>query len=131
MKTLYVDTFEYKHTKLRSRYLQAGEEYLKYLRDLVYRRYDKYLNNIESNKTELTKELISNKQLESDILSLELKVAEINKRLNPYYAINELIIYNPFSSDEKDVYQLYEPSIGRKVFKTQEETEEYKKLNRI
>ncbi len=41
MRTLYVDTYDYKQTKLRRKYLQTDREYLKYLRELVYSRYCK------------------------------------------------------------------------------------------
>ena len=51
---------------------------------------------------------MSNEELTKAVLEQALKVAEINKRLNPYYAVNELIIYNPFSLDGFNLYQLYE-----------------------
>lgn len=125
MKTLYANTFEYKQTKLRRKYLQPDKEYLRYLQELIYKRYYKYLNYNES------KELINNEQISNEVLRQELKIAEINKRLNPYYAINELVVYNPFSSEIRDVYQLYEPAIGKKIFKSAEEESKYKKLNKI
>lgn len=133
MKTLYVDTFEYKQKRLRRKYLHPDEEYLRYLQELIYNRYYKYLNDNESNEifSCVRNGLINNEQLSTEILNQELKIAEINKRLNPYYAINELIIYNPFGLESHDLYQLYEPSIGKKVFKSSEEEYKYKKLNKI
>lgn len=133
MKTLYVDTFQYKQTRLRRKYLQPDAEYLKYLQELVYDRYYKYLVNNETNEIlSLVRDgLINNEQLSNEVLKQELHIADINKRLNPYYAINELIIYNPFGINFHDIYQLYEPAVGKKVFKTDEEEEEYKKLNKI
>lgn len=133
MKTLYVDTFQYKQTRLRRKYLQASAEYLRYLQELVYDRYYKYLNTNESNEilSQVRNGLINNEQLSNEVLKQELRIAEINKRLNPYYAINELIIYNPFSLEPHDLYQLYEPAVGRKVFKSFDEEQEYKKLNKV
>lgn len=133
MKTLYADTFKYKQTRLRRKYLKTDEEYLKYLLDLVYARYYKYLNTNESNAllSRVRNGQINNEQLSNEVLKQELQVAEINKRLNPYYAINELIIYNPFSLESRGLYQLYEPAIGKKLFKSLEEEHEYKKYNKI
>lgn len=133
MKTLYVDTFEYKQTRLRKKYLKTDEEYIKYLRELIYGRYYKYLNEKDENNilTRIKEGTMSAEELSDEVLKQELKIAEINKRLNPYYAINELTIYNPFGNEDCDLFQLYEPAIGKKAFKSREESEEYKKLNKI
>lgn len=133
MRTLYVDTFKYKQTRLRRKYLQPDVEYLRYLQELVYDRYYKYLNTNESNEllSRVKNGLINNEQLSNEVLKQELQIAEINKRLNPYYAINELIMYNPFSEETHDIYQLYEPAVGRKVFKSSEEEQKYKQLNKV
>lgn len=133
MRTIYVDTFLYKQARLRRKYLKTDEEYLKYLKELVYARYYSYLN--ESKDTDIFADLKSGKksaeEVSEEILKQELKIADINKRLNPYYAINELTIYNPFNDSDDDFYQLYEPSIGKKTFKSQEKLLEYKKLTKI
>lgn len=133
MRTIYADTFAYKQSRLRRMYLQPDEDYLSYLNSLVYTRYYNYLYSSESNDVfKLVKSgKMSNEELTEKILKRELEVAEISKRLIPYYAINELIIYNPFSSKLSDLYQLYEPSVGKKTFKSLEEETEYKKLTRI
>lgn len=133
MKTLYVDTYEYTQTRLRRKYLKTDHEYLEYLQELVYSRYYHYLNNnIDNNFFSSLKDgLISGEELTSEILKQELKIAEINRRLNPYYAINELVIYSPEGNEDEEFYQLYEPAVGRKTFETFESELEYKKLNRI
>lgn len=133
MKTLFADTYEYKQKRLRRKYLSTDEEYLKYLNNLVYGRYYRYLSDNETNDllSNIQRGTMSNEELTKIILEQELKVAEINKRLNPYYAVNELIIYNPFSLENSDLYQLYEPAVGRKTFENLEVETEYKKLNKI
>ena len=88
--------------------------------------------NIDNNFFSSLKDgLISGEELTSEILKQELKIAEINRRLNPYYAINELVIYSPEGNEDEEFYQLYEPAVGKKVFKSWEEEEEYKKLNKV
>ncbi len=79
----------------------------------------KYLSDNESNELFLNVQngTISNEELIKVVLEQELKVAEINKRLNPYYAVNELIIYNPFRDENSDLYQLYEPAVGKNILK--------------
>lgn len=134
MKTLYVDNFAYKQARLRRMYLQADEEYLKYLNDLVYSRYYSYLDRrLTPNELfSLVKEgVISNEELSKEILKRELAIAEISKRLIPFYAVNELVVYNPFSDKAQDLYQLYEPSVGKKSFRSLEEEQDYKKRTRI
>ena len=108
-------------------------KHLEYLQELVYSRYYHYLNNnIDNNFFSSLKDgLISGEELTSEILKQELKIAEINRRLNPYYAINELVIYSPEGNEDEEFYQLYEPAVGRKTFETFESELEYKKLNRI
>lgn len=133
MKTLYVDTFDYKQTRLRKKFLQTDEEYLKYLCELVNERYVRYMSDDIFSGMLLHSQIknMSKDKLSKEILDQELKVAEINRRLNPFYAINELIIYNPFLEENEDIYQLYEPSVGRKVFTSLDAEIEYKKLNKI
>lgn len=133
MKTIFADTFKYKQARLRRKYLKPDEEYLKYLQELVYDRYYKYLKSDESNEllSYVKDGLINNEQLSSEILKEEMIIAEINRRLIPYYTINELVIFDPFSLNPHDMYQLYEPATGRKIFRSSEEVEEYKKLSKV
>lgn len=133
MRTLYVDTYLYKQTRLRRKYLKADEEYLKYLRELVYDRYYKYLNDNKNGDifADLRTGKKSAEEVSEEILKQELKIADINKRLNPYYAINELTIFNPFSDSDDDFYQLYEPSVGKKKFNSRDKLDEYKKLTKV
>lgn len=133
MKTIYTDTFDYKQNRIRRRYLRTDKEYLEYLNELVYSRYYKYLSspNSDSLFARIKDGSISNEELSSEILAQELKIAEVNRRLNPYYAINELVIYNPFDSNGRDLFQIYEPSVGKKIFYSIDDEENYKKLNKI
>lgn len=133
MKTLYADTFAYKKARLRRMYLQTDSEYLKYLNDLVYSRYYSYLDGRTPNDLfSLVKDgVISNEELSKEILKRELAIAEISKRLIPFYAVNELAVYNPFSEKAHELYQLYEPSVGKSIFRSLEEAQDYKKRARI
>lgn len=49
---------------------------------------------------------------------LESEIAEINRRLNPYYAINELTFYNMFEDEIDSISLLYEPALGKKLYKS-------------
>lgn len=133
MKTLYANTFDYKQKRLKQKYLHAPNEYLKYLQELVYNRYKQQLMNNEKNMIleKIKTNMISEDEISSLILEQELKIAEINKRLNPYYAINELAIYNPFSKNYNGIFELYEPSSGRKLFYDVEDVMVYKRENKI
>lgn len=132
MKTLFVDSFDYKQKILKKKYLNAPEEYLKYLEDLVYSRYYEYFKDKTDEKIF---ELIKDKKMSLDEISdialkEELKIAEINRRLNPYYAINSLAIYNPYG-DEEPVTLLYEPASGKKIYKSLNELQEFKRENNL
>lgn len=132
MKTLFVDSFDYKQKILKKKYLNAPEEYLQYLEDLVYSRYYEYFQDKTDKKIF---ELIKSKKMSLDEISdialkEELKIAEINRRLNPYYAINSLTIYNPYS-DEDPITLLYEPSSGKKLYKSLNELQEFKRENNL
>lgn len=132
MKTLFVDSFDYKQKILKKKYLNAPEEYLKYLEDLVYSRYYGYFKDKTDEKIfELIKDRKMSLDEISDIaLKEELKIAEINRRLNPYYAINSLAIYNPYG-DEEPVTLLYEPASGKKTYKSLNELQEFKRENNL
>lgn len=132
MKTLFVDSFDYKQKLLKKKYLNAPEEYLKYLEDLVYSRYYEYFKDKTDEKLfELIKDNKMSLDEISDIaLKEELKIAEINRRLNPYYAINSLAIYNPYA-DEEPITLLYEPASGKKLYKSLKELQEFKRENNL
>lgn len=134
MKTLYADSFDYKQKLLKKKYLNAPVEYLKYLEDLVYSRYYEYFQG-EVSKDSLF-EKIRNGYIDIDKLSdialaEELKIAEINRRLNPYYAINELTFYNMFDDDFESMSLLYEPALGKKLYKYSEELNTFKRENNL
>ena len=66
------------------------------------------------------------------MLAEEIKVAELNRRLNPYYAINEVIFYRGIIDDTKeDYYEYYEPNIGKQLIKSTKEAIAFKKSNKI
>lgn len=134
MKTLYADSFDYKQKLLKKKYLNAPVEYLKYLEDLVYSRYYEYFQG-EVSKDSLF-EKIRNGYIDIDKLSdialaEELKIAEINRRLNPYYAINELTFYNMFDDDFDSMTLLYEPALGKRLYKSFEDLNAFKRENNL
>lgn len=134
MKTLYADSFDYKQKLLKKKYLNAPVEYLKYLEDLVYSRYYEYFQG-EVSKDSLF-EKIRNGYIDIDKLSdialaEELKIAEINRRLNPYYAINELTFYNMFDDDFDSMSLLYEPALGKRLYKSSEDLNAFKRENNL
>ena len=120
MKTLFVDSFDYKQKILKKKYLNAPEEYLKYLEDLVYSRYYEYFKDKTDEKLfELIKDNKMSLDEISDIaLKEELKIAEINRRLNPY-------------ADEEPITLLYEPASGKKLYKSLKELQEFKRENNL
>lgn len=133
MSTLYADTFGYKQSILRKDLLKAPDDYLKYLQGLIYDRYYQYLDDDEYNKifSSVKKGLIKNESLGEKFLEEEMVIAQINRRLNPFYAINQLSIYNPFLDDFDANFQLYEPNTGKKVFDSFDSVIQYKKDNKI
>lgn len=62
---------------------------------------------------------------------LESEIAEINRRLNPYYAINELTFYNMFEDEIYSISLLYEPALGKKLYKSLEDLNEFKRENNL
>ena len=71
-------------------------------------------------------------EISNIILQEEIKVAELNRRLNPYYAINELIYYRSIIDPNlEDYYEYYEPGIGKHLIKSTEDAFNFKKSNKI
>ena len=134
MKTVYADLFSYKQKTLKRKYFQAPSDYIKYLEELVYDRYYEYLNKSEQNNIleQIKQGLINSEEISNLILQEEIKVAELNRRLNPYYAINELIYYRSIiDPDLEDYYEYYEPGIGKRLIKSTEDAFNFKKSNKI
>ena len=127
-KTLYVDSYSYKQSKLRKKFLHTPKEYLKYLEGLIYSRYYKYLSEEENNKflDQMKEGTLNGDQVRDLIAKNEVLIAEINRKINLYYAINKLHFYEPESGDTLGI-QIFEPLMGMKRFRTQEEFLEFKK----
>lgn len=126
-KTLYVDSFSYKQNTMKKT-LHAPSDYLDYLQDLVCNRYYRYLTEEENNAIleQIKNGSTDSKTISSRILEYELKLAELNRKLNLFYAINKLQFYVPMSGDFLQL-QLYEPMMGKKTFKTEEEFDSFRK----
>lgn len=134
MKTVYADLFSYKQNILKRKYFKAPSDYIKYLEELVYDRYYEYLNKNEKIAIleRIKKGLISSEEISNLVLAEEIKVAELNRRLNPYYAINEVVFYRGIIDDAKeDYYEYYEPNIGKQLIKSTKEAIAFKKSNKI
>ena len=133
MKTLYVDSFDYRQRLLKKKYLNAPVEYLKYLEDLVYSRYYEYFQGVGDGTLfeKIRCGLVDIDKLSDLALAEELKIAEINRRLNPYYAINELTFYNMFEDEIDSISLLYEPALGKKLYKSLEDLNEFKRENNL
>ena len=133
MKTLYVDSFDYRQRLLKKKYLNAPVEYLKYLEDLVYSRYYEYFQGVGDGTLfeKIRCGLVDIDKLSDLALAEELKIAEINRRLNPYYAINELTFYNMFEDEFDSISLLYEPALGKKLYKSLEDLNEFKRENNL
>lgn len=127
-QTMYVDAFSYNHRNTRKKFLHAPREYLRYLEDLIYSRYYKYLSDEENNSflEHMKMGDLGEKQVLDMIVKNEMIIAEINRSLNLYYAINNLQIYEPMTANTLGI-QLYEPMMGTKIFSTQEEFDDFKK----
>ena len=134
MKTVYADLFSYKQNILKRKYFKAPSDYIKYLEELVYDRYYEYLNKNEKIAIleQIKKGLKSSEEISNLVLAEEIKVAELNRRLNPYYAINEVVFYRGIIDDTKeDYYEYYEPNIGKQLIKSTKEAVTFKKNNKI
>lgn len=127
-KTIYVDSFSYKQSKMSKKFLHAPNEYLKYLESLVYSRYYKYLSEEESNTflEQMKSGYINGQQVRDSIAEYEMMIAEINRSINLYYAINKLHFYDPMTCETVSI-QLYEPMMGTKIFHSNEEFLTFKK----
>lgn len=134
MKTVYADLFSYKQNILKRKYFKAPSDYIKYLEELVYDRYYEYLNKNEKIAIleQIKKGLKSSEEISNLVLAEEIKVAELNRRLNPYYAINEVVFYRGIIDDTKeDYYEYYEPNIGKQLIKSTKEAVTFKRNNKI
>lgn len=133
MKTLFVDSFDYKQKILKKKFLNAPIQYLKYLENLVYSRYYDYFQGEESESIfeSIRKGKVSIDKISDIALKEELKIAEINRLLNPYYAINSLTLYNVFSDEEDIISLFYEPAAGRKICRNEEQILEFKRENNL
>ena len=127
-ETLYVDSFNYKIKKLHTKFLQAPHEYLEYLYGLIYSRYYKYLTEKETNNflEQMKNGVLDGEQIRDLIAKNELVIAEINRNINSYYAINKLQFFEPMTSDTLAI-QLFEPMMGTKIYKDIDEYNEFKK----
>ncbi len=127
-KTIYVDSFSYKQSKLQKKFLHAPKEYLRYLDGLIYNQYYKYLSEDENNTffEQMRKGFVKKEQVRDSIAKNEMIIAQVNRNLNSYYAINQLHFYEPMTSETLGI-QIYEPMMGTKNFNSQEEFDEFKK----
>lgn len=127
-QTMYVDAFSYKQDRMSKKFLQVPLGYLKYLESLVYSTYYKYLSDEEKNIIfeQIKNGLINGKQVCDLIATYEMKIAEINRRLNLYYTINRLQFFDPITCDLLGI-QLYEPMMGKQNFGSFEEYNDFKR----
>ena len=127
-ETMYVDSFSYKIKNLHKKFLHAPREYLKYLDGLIYCRYYKYLSEDENNAflEQMKKGILNGEQVRDLIAKYELVIAEINRKINLYYAINKLHFFEPMTAETIGI-QLYEPMMGIKNFTNFDEYDEFKK----
>lgn len=81
---------------------------------------------------QIKKGLISSEKIGNLVLAEEIKIAELNRRLNPYYAINEVTFYHNSLDDTKDNYYMYyEPNIGKQLIKSDVDNIKFKNNNKI
>ena len=69
---------------------------------------------------------LDGEQIRDLIAKNELVIAEINRNINSYYAINKLQFFEPMTSDTLAI-QLFEPMMGTKIYKDIDEYNEFKK----
>ena len=69
---------------------------------------------------------LNGEQIRDLIAKYELVIAEINRNINLYYAINKLHFFEPITSETLSI-QLYEPMMGTKFFTNQDEYNEFKR----
>lgn len=127
-KTIYVDFVSYQLSKLRKTFLHAPKEYLTYLDGLIYNKYYKYLSEADNNAffEQIRQGVVTQEEVRDSIAKNEMLIAQINRSMNTYYAINKLQFYKPITCDTLGI-QIYEPLIGTKRFDTQEAFEEFEK----
>ncbi len=116
-KTLYVDSFFYNQRQRKKKLFQTPDEYLVYLERLVYDRYYRFLEGDEKNAIleQFQSGAIDGAEVSRSIADYEMQVAELNRNINLYYAINKLQAYRPYAGDTIGI-QLYEPMMGKKMF---------------
>lgn len=128
--TIYVDSFFYKQNKMRDKFLNAPIEYLMYLEELVYKRYYNYISLKEGNYNELLERIkrgnIKSEELTQQILKRQMQIAEVNRNINYYYAIDKMQFYKPCTGEITEI-KLYEPMMGQKSFNS---IEKYKKFTK-
>ncbi len=126
--TIYVDSFDYKLSRIRKKFLQFPNDYLRYLQDLIFNRFYKYLPESETDVlvAGMRKDDTGGKTLSSKIAESELCIAKINREINLYYAINKLQFFEPETCETLGI-QLYEPLMGVKRFTTLEDYHEFQK----
>ena len=85
MKTLYVDSFDYRQRLLKKKYLNAPVEYLKYLEDLVYSRYYEYFQGVGDGTLfeKIRCGLVDIDKLSDKSLSKVVEKVDVFARLNP------------------------------------------------
>lgn len=115
-ETLYVDSFEYKLPIIKERYSYNSLLYLKYLEQLVYDRYYRYLiKNDRYKLLNLSRIKLNNNEIEKAIADYETMIRQINKELNLYYAINKLQFLDYHNQNIIEI-QLFEPLLGKNIF---------------
>lgn len=126
--TLYVDAYSYKQKMTKKAFLQAPDEYLEYLERLIFNRYYRYLSQADNIEVleKMRKGIITGQELRDEIANLEMKIAQVNRSINSYYAINQLQIFEPETCDSLSI-QVYEPMMGSKSFASEDDFQEYRK----
>lgn len=131
LNTLYVDSMDYKLKRIKSNKLIIKDEYRHYI-EAAY--YNFLYERLRNSKNDSFIPSIARQDFEKAIQKAvedELKEAEINRRIAPYYAINVLRMINPFASDFPDYYLLHEPLMGKRLIKSFDEYKEFKIDNKI
>lgn len=116
LQTLYVDSFNYYQNRMRNKFFKTPAKYYDYLEQLIYDRYYQYLH--EDQKNDILEEFKNGykiDELSKKIARCEMKIAEYNRNINLYYAINKLQFYAPNTGETLGVH-LYEPMMGNKRF---------------
>ena len=126
--TFYVDSFFYKQTKMKNNVLSASIDYLLYLEELLRKRYYMYLADDSYNDLleKIRDGSITEEELSQRILERQLRIAEVTKNINYYYAIDRMQFFTPGTGDLVDI-KLFEPMMGRKTFLDEESYKDFMK----